>query len=336
MSQVPNIGLNTRPHFAGAQANTDIHLELYDGRVEHLFNYNATFMQFSPQVTVTNNTNTYRLDKLGSSQVLGRRSMGDINAQRIASEKETIVVSTMMYIRNIVDSIDDTLAPSFWELYGNDNGTRFAEAFDQAHIIKLQKAPAYVAPDSIRSSIGDGFYVTANVKANASTTADLEANAVAIWNAQKAVVDHLRKRNVPLDNMVTIMNVDNFSTLTNHPKALNKDYSIGGGDFASRRLLQMNGIPALELTTFPTGAVVDHILTDNNAKADFELSADEAKGTLIVFDRVKSLKTIFAKQWASDFYEDKTNMQWVLDNKAIFTVAVNRADTVGVVRVVEA
>lgn len=330
----PNLGVNTRPHWGGPNSDVDNHIELYDGTVDRLFGYNSVFMQMSAQRNVAHNTNTYRLDKLNSSVVKGRRSMDNVDSQRITSEKETITVDTMMYIRNNVDAIDDVTAPTFWSEYGIDNGTRFAEAFDQAHIIKLQKAPNYVAPASLKNSIGDGFYVTAKLKGGDNlTTTELEANAVALWNAQKKVVDHLRKRNVPLNNMVTIMDVDNYSTVTNHPKALNRDYTVGNGDFATRRVVSMNGIPAMELTTFPTGAITDHILTSKTVNADFDVTADEASGSMIVFDRQLALVTVFARQWTSKFWEDNQNMGWVLDNSAIFTVGLRRADTVGVVRV---
>lgn len=330
----PNINLNTRPHWGGVNSDIDNHIELYDGTLDKLFKYSSVFQTMSAQRNVAHNTNTLRIDKLNSSVVKGRRSMEDVDAQRVTSQKETIIVDTMMYIRNVVDAIDDVTAPTFWSDYGADNGTRFAEAFDQAHIIRLQKSTTYKADPSVSNSIGDGFYVTVNLKGGDDLSeADLEANAVALWNGQKKVVDHLRKRNVPLNSMVTIMDVDNYSTLTNHPKALNKDYTVGNGDFAMRRVLNMNGIPAMELTTFPTGAITNHILTSKTAGADFELSADEASGSMIVFDRNYSLITVFARNWTSKFWEDNDNMGWVLDCTAIFTVGLRRADTVGVVRV---
>ena len=63
----------SRNHWAGSDANTDQHLEMYLGEVESRFEYNAVMRGFTNERSVANETNTYRIDRIGSSKVMGRK-----------------------------------------------------------------------------------------------------------------------------------------------------------------------------------------------------------------------------------------------------------------------
>ncbi|MEO9300105.1 hypothetical protein, partial [Devosia alba] len=57
-----------------------------------------------------------------------------------------------------------------------------------------------------------------------------EANAEAINLAHKAGIDELIKRKVPLADMVTLVDVDTYSMLLEHPKLFDRDFGMTNED----------------------------------------------------------------------------------------------------------
>ena len=329
-------GQTTRPMWGGASSAIDQHLEKYDGIRDSKFNYVSQFVSLSAQRSVTDETNNFRFDRLNTSEVKGRGVGGNIVAQRVTSDKVNVIVEMMMYIRNPIDYLDKWTAPDYLGDMARNNGTSFAKAFDEAHIIRLIKARSWVAPAHLKPAFNDGMSVTVDVKGgNALTLSDLEANAAALYVAIGKIVEELTVRDTPLENMVCLVTPAQFSTLLNHPKLINKDYTESNGDFARRRVVMAHGIPIVQSTSFPKTTTTNHILsTPTNGNA-FNVTADDLKGQIIVFDKNLSLVTVTAKPFTSRFYDDETNMTYVLDCYSMWTVDVRRPDTIGVVLVNE-
>ena len=55
---------------------------------------------------------------------------------------------------------------------GRNNGTSFAKAFDEAHIITLQKARSWTAPAHLKPAFNDGMSVAVTVKGGTALTSD--------------------------------------------------------------------------------------------------------------------------------------------------------------------
>lgn len=329
-------GNATRPHWGGASSDIDQHLEKYDGIRDSKFNYVSQFVSLSAQRSVTDETNNFRFDRLNTSEVKGRGVGDDIVAQRVTSDKVNVVVEMMMYIRNPIDYLDKWTAPDYLGDMARNNGTSFAKAFDEAHIIRLVKARSWVAPAHLKPAFNDGMSVTVNVKGgNALTISDLEANAAALYVAIGKIVEELTIRDTPLENMVCLVTPKQFSTLLNHPKLINKDYTESNGDFARRRVVMAHGIPVVQNTSFPKTTTTNHILSTRTNGNAFDVTTDDLKGEIIVFDKNLSLVTVTAKPFTSRFYDDETNMTYVLDCYSMWTVDVRRPDTIGVVLVNE-
>lgn len=325
----------TRPHWGGDLSNIDQHLEIYTGTIDSEFEYNAIFRALSTQKTTADRSNAIRIDRLGTSQLKARKSGETVEAQRVKSDKLMITVEVMLYIRNLVDYIDDWTAPDYWVEMGRNNSTEFALEYDQAHIIRLQKAPEWKAPAHLKPAFKDGFHVDAVLTKGLSTAA-LEADAETIVRAHGALVNEMIKRRIPMGDVRTIVDPDIYAALLHHPKLINKDYVADNGDFAGRRVVRVNGVEVVESTAFPTGAVTDHNLsTEANSNA-FDLTETEATGRMIVFSLGKSLVTLTARDFESDLWDDKDKKCFVLDNQAMFTVDLRRPDTVGVVRFAQA
>lgn len=321
----------SRPHWAGAAATVDEHLEIYDGEVDTRFQYSAIFKGFSTQRSVADRSNTYRIDRMGQSAVKGRKSGQSLDATRVTNEKMVITVDTVLYIRNPIDYQDDWTAPDFLSEMGRNNGSAFAEMFDQAHLITLIKNRAWVAPDHLKPAFNNAISVAAKFKAAAVTQAELEANAIAINQAHKVGIDALIKRKVPLNDMVTMVKVEIYSALMEHPKLFNLEYdTVNGGDYSGRRVVRMNGVPIIETTEFPTAAITDHPLG-----TAFNVNAADVTSGMITFSKSMALVTVEAKPFTSRIWDDEREFCNVLDCYAMYTVGARRPDTSVVVTFTE-
>lgn len=325
----------TRIHWGTQSANSDIHLEYYKDLVDGKFQYNAIFMGLSSQHTTLPDTNTYRIDRMGAGEVKARKSGETLTPTRIANAKLNITVGVSLYTQNVFDFMDVWTSPDRTAKIAQDNGTLFAKLYDQAHIIQLQKARSWTAPEELKSSFKDGITGTVQVKTNPANIQEYEANAYALEAAHKAAVEELIKRDTPMGDMVTIVSPKVFSMLTHHPKLIGKDFSEGNGDFANRRVLRLNGIMIVESTAFPTEAISNHPLNDSSTNSDFNVNAEDVKHQMIVFSRGQSLVTVTAKElesWGSDLAHEQVSY---LTTVCMYNVGVRRPDTVAVLKIEE-
>ena len=328
-----------RPHYGGATSTIDQHLEIYEGMFDTVFKFSQVFQSWSAQKTVTDRSNNYRIDRLAGAEVKGRKAGETIVDQRVPSDKFNIVVEVMLYIRHPIDYMDDWTAPDFLAELGQNAGTAFARMYDQAHIIRLQKAGTWAAPAHLKTgnAFYDGFYKSAALLAPASGTSLTEAqhedNAAALVEAHAQAVQELIQRRVPIGDMITLVTPKVYSELLHSNKVISSEFSTGAGDFAGRRVVQINGIPVVEHTEFPTGAITAHPLSTTGNSNAFNITADEAKAEMIIFSKSLSLVTVTAKPWTSRFWDDEAHMTNVLDCYSMLTIDTRRPDTVAPIRV---
>lgn len=323
---------NTRMHYDTGKSDADIHLEMYKGDVDTAFQYNAIFRALSAQRSTEGNSNNFRLDRLGTGTVKARKSGDTLEPTKIANDKVNILVGVSLYTQNTFDYMDTWTSPDRTAEIARNNGTKFAKLFDEAHIIQLIKASAKTAPTHLQGAFFDGIRGTVNLKANPASLAELEANAVALEAQHKAAVEVLITRDVPLQNMVTLVSPAVFSALTYHPRLLDKSFSDNNGDFGGRRVLRLNGLPIVENTCFPKETSA-HPLTDVNTGADFNVSADEAKYEMLVFDKMDSLVTVTAKELHASTDDVDYLQTSFLTTVAMYTVGVRRFDKVAAIKV---
>lgn len=322
----------TRPHYGGALSQDDIHLEIYQNEVDSRFQYQAIFLGLSSQRSVADRSNTIRIDRLGTSKVKGRQSGQALEPTPVRNDKLVITVDTVLYIRNPIDYQDDWTAPDFLSEMGQNNGSEFAETFDQAHIIQLIKGREWKAPDHLKPAFKDGVEIGVSIKSDAKTEAELEANGLMLNEAHKEGINELIKRKVPLMDMVTLVSPDVYSQILNNPKLMSREFGDTNLDgYKNRRVVVMNGIPIVECTEFPTGAITDHPLG-----AQFNVTADEAKCQMITFSKSKTLVTVEAKPFTSRIWDDERDFCNVLDCYAMYTVGQRRPDTAVVTKITEA
>ena len=322
----------TRPNWGGPNSDDDQHLEVYQSEIDSRFQYDALFRQFSTQRSVADRSNTYRIDRLNSSSVQGRKSGVKLEESKVTSDKLVITVDTVMYIRNPIDYQDDWTAPDFLTEMGQNNGSAFAEAFDEAHIIQVIKSRNWVAPAHLAPAFSDGLEVQAEFKSGVALTyAEMEANAISLVRAHKVAVDQLIKRKIPLSDIVTLIYTDQFSQILEHPKLFNKDFNeTMVGSYGDRRLVRINGIPCVEFLQFPQTANPSHILG-----SDFNTSADDVKVKMVLFSKSKTLVTVEAKSFTTRIWDDQKEFANVLDAYCMYTVGQRRPDTAVSIKLVE-
>lgn len=319
----------TRTWWAGAAANTDIHIEAYEGDIEGSMRVESMFRGsgLTSFKSVQNQTNTWRGDRIGAAVVSGRKSGDSLTATRIANEKMIVTVDTTSYIRTPFDYQDDWTSPDFQSEYSAEHGSAHAKAFDQAHIIQLIKCAAFVAPASLGGSFKNGL---STVMTGYTAQTDAELKADLIVKAHKAIIAEFVKRDMGagVNETVTLIEPDTFSVLLEHKKLMNVDFQSGGNvnDYAARRIAILNGVRVVETPRFPTSAIAGHHLGTN-----FDVSAAEAKARLIVFFPRKALVTVEAKPMTVRHFDHPIEFQSYLDSYTMYTVGQRRPDAVGVI-----
>lgn len=331
-----------RGDWGGATSNIDQHKELYEATIDTVFGFSQSFSQWSAQKSTAHASNNFRMDRLAGTTVKARKSGEAIVDQRVPSDKLNVIVEVMLYVRHPIEYMDDWTSPDRISELGQNAGIAFGRKYDEAHIIRLQKAGTWTAPAHLKvgNAFYDGFYKTANLLAPAVgtslTEAEMEDNAQALVTAHSEAVNELIRRRVPLGNMITLVTPTVYAELLHSKKVISSDFSAGGGDFAGRRVAQINGVMIVEHTEFPTGAITGHELSTTGNSNAFDLTADEASAEMIIFDKSLSLVTVTAKPWTSDFWNDRQEMCNVLDCYTMLTIEVRRPDTVAPIRVVRA
>lgn len=323
----------SRPHWGGASANTDIHLEVYDSEVDSKFQYTAIFRGLALQKSVADRSNTYRFDRVAGSVVKNRTSGVALDPTRVTNDKAVITVSTVLYIRHPIDYQDDWTAPDFLREMGQNDGTAMAEQFDKEHIIQLQQCRNWVAPAHLKTgnAFYDGAEITCAQEATPVTQAELEANAIALDNAHAAAVTQLVKRKIRLPDQITLVTPDVYAALKHHPKLLNSEFdTTNGGLFGERRFIKLNGVPVVECTEFPVAGDVTQTLG-----TPYTVLAADAACEMIIFSKSSTLLTVEAKPFESRVWDDPSNFSTVMDCYAMYTVGQKRPDTAVVVRLIK-
>ena len=320
----------SRAHWAGSNADLDIHLEAYEGDIEGSFRVESLFRSsgLTNFKTVAGRSNTWRGDRVGGATVKGRKAGEALDSTRIVNEKLLITVDTTSYIRTPIDYQDDWTAPDFQAEYSAEHGSAHAKAFDQAHLIQLIKAGSWVAPDSLKASgaFFDGINTTMTGYA-AQTDAELKADLIVKHHKDALATFVKRDLGGSLAEFVTLIEPDTFNVLLDHKKLMNVDFQGGMGDnnFAARRVGWLNGIRVIETPRFPTAAIAAHFLGPA-----FNVTAAEAKARVVIFHPKKTLVTVEAQGMVARVWDDKENFANVLDSYTMYTVGLKRGDCVAV------
>lgn len=320
----------TRPDWGGTAADVDIHVEEYEGLIDKSFTVESIFRSqgLTNFKSVENQSNTYRLNRMGGVAVKGRKSGEKLDEQRIVQEKHIISVDTVAYVRTTGDYADDWTSPDYTSEYSEAHGTAHSKAFDQAHVIQLIKAGAWIAPASLAASgaFSNGISLTMT---GYTAEPDVAKKAAMIERKHREAVTTFVNRDLggSLTEFVTLIRPDIFAALMDHDKLMNVQFNGGNGNsMVGRRIAELNGMRVMETPRFPTGAIASHFLG-----SAFNVSAAEAKAAMVVFHPKLTLVTVEATGMNVRMWDDKKEFTNVLDSYNMYNIGIRRGDATAVV-----
>jgi len=322
----------TRPHWAGAAADLDIHIEAYQGDVDRAFEYNSYFKTKVQPKDVSGSSNTWRGDRFGQAVVKARGAGTTPEKARMVNEKFTVTVDLTSYVRTAIDYQDEWTSPSRRTEITEAHGSAMALDYDQAHLIQLIHSRTWTPPASL---VGQGFFngidktaTVSTILADAGLTAEEKGEQVAYAyeKAHRDAITDLVKRRVPMGEIETVIRPECFSALMDHKKLVNVEFSGGNGDFAARRMAQMNGVRVVELNCWPEAVDAAH-----KFGASFNVTADDLLAQMIIWHTSKALVTVEAQGQVFRIWDDEENFENVLDTYSMYTVGQRRPDYVAVI-----
>lgn len=318
-------GYNTRPHWGGAAANTDIHLEIFEGEIDTAFGYQSFFRANSNFRSVQDRSNTIRIDRMGTLSIKSRKSGDALDSQRVLNDKLIVTVDTVTYARTPIDFQDDWTAPDTLPELGRLHGTEHAKLFDQAHIIQLMKCRDFVAPAHLAGAFYNGIEKTAQINADKAVYAEN------IQEAHAAGITELINRDLGADlsEAITLVPPEIFDVLLHSNKLMNVDFSAGNGNFAMRRMAFINGVRIVETPRFPSAAIVAHQLG-----TAFNVDADDVACKMLTYIPRLCLVAVEARPLTVQQWVDQKEFATILDSYAMYTIGQRRPDAAFAVKMV--
>lgn len=320
----------SRPHYAGKNADVDIHLEEHLGIVDKAFAYTSKFAPLM-NIRTLRGTNVARIDRIGNVKVGGRKSGEELAISRVVNDKWNLTVDTLLYLRHQFDNQDEWVSDlAMRKEVAELDGIELAKMFDQACLIAVAKAAALPAPTDLEDSFSPGILKQLTLT---GTPAEKAEQLVRI---HRAVCEEFVDRDLGDDlysEGLTPVSAQVFSLLLEHGKLMNVEFQGVGGavnDFARARVAILNGVRVLETPRFARAAITGHPLG-----SAFNVSAAEAKRQMLVFIPSKTLITAQVQPVTAKFWEWEEKFSWVLDTFQMYNIGARRPDTAAAVEITD-
>ena len=320
----------SRPHYAGKNADVDIHLEEHLGIVDKAFAYTSKFAPLM-NIRTLRGTNVARIDRIGNVKVGGRKSGEELAISRVVNDKWNLTVDTLLYLRHQFDNQDEWVSDlAMRKEVAELDGIELAKMFDQACLIAVAKAAALPAPTDLEDSFSPGILKKLTLT---GTPAEKAEQLVRI---HREVCEEFVDRDLGDDlysEGLTPVSAQVFSLLLEHGKLMNVEFQGVGGavnDFARARVAILNGVRVLETPRFARAAITGHPLG-----SAFNVSAAEAKRQMLVFIPSKTLITAQVQPVTAKFWEWEEKFSWVLDTFQMYNIGARRPDTAAAVELTD-
>lgn len=320
----------SRPHYAGKNADVDIHLEEHLGIVDKAFAYTSKFAPLM-NIRTLRGTNVARIDRIGNVKVGGRKSGEELAISRVVNDKWNLTVDTLLYLRHQFDNQDEWVSDlAMRKEVAELDGIELAKMFDQACLIAVAKAAALPAPTDLEDSFSPGILKQLTLT---GTPAEKAEQLVRI---HREVCEEFVDRDLGDDlysEGLTPVSAQVFSLLLEHGKLMNVEFQGVGGavnDYARARVAILNGVRVLETPRFARAAITGHPLG-----SAFNVSAAEAKRQMLVFIPSKTLITAQVQPVTAKFWEWEEKFSWVLDTFQMYNIGARRPDTAAAVEITD-
>jgi|SRR5690625_3644580 len=154
--------------------------------------------------------------------------------------------------------------------------------------------------------------------------------ADAIFDKSKEAIADLVKRDLAPDlgEFVFLVSPDWYSLLLDHDKLVQQPFQADSGtnDLVQRRVSVLHGIRVIE-----TPRLTGQVRTGHPLGTDFDVTAEFAKGQMILFHPRYSLVTVKAREIESNHHDEPKNMCHHLDTYSMYTVGIRRCDASAVI-----
>lgn len=338
----------TRAHKGGTAANVNLHVEYALNELMTGIRHKSFFDSagFFSEISTEGQTNTASARLLGGSgAVMYRKSGETLAGTRIPNEKQVYTVDTASYQRVAVDFIDQWIAPDWTSEYVEEMKHAHALEYDQCHMNRLIKAAAYTPPASVANRFTDGTTRVYNMNEYRNPAGagiivsqedrDHNANVVMaylarIFERERNFAHLVGAGGADVHDLVTLIDPSVFEMLVQSQKLMNIQYAGGGvgNNFPLRRVAYVNGQRVIECSLFPKAPVAAH-----GRGTTWNLSADEVRTRILVFDPRQTLKRIRAQGMNLVYWTKQEEHTDFIDTYQMFTVEVHNGSRAYALRI---
>lgn len=276
----------TRPNQKnGTGAVNALAIEKFNGKVALAYQKASRMEQFLSVEKLTG-TDTLSTDALGQPglQVVvagDTPSVSTVKRGRTSVTVNTVILSRVAFA--MLDQVQDAINTR--DRIPAEQGKVLGRHFDRATQVMAVKA-ALASANSFGITGGDNFPAGNSIT---MTTALDELDPDKLLKAIEQLVIKIEKKEVEIQDMRLFLPVDQYYTLLNNDKLINRDYGQGGGDYASGKVVKAFDLPIEKSWTLPSAVDASPLMG-----ADYEITAQMAKckGLLMTKDALLCARAI--------------------------------------------
>jgi hypothetical protein len=298
-----------------------LHIEQYGGEVEGTL-AKMSIMQSFASIKSVQGTDTITNDRVGSASLQAVTPGVSPDPHVTQFSNVSLVVDTIVLARNNVALLDDFQAHfSVRSEIGMEHGKVIAKFFDEAFLIQGIKCALHDG-----TGLPDGWYGGSKVELAVATD---ELDPDKLQRGIEDVCQEMEEKDQDLEGAALFVRPAQYYVLLRNDRLIDKDYSMGNGDYARGEVLMSNGVPIFKTNRLPNAAVTDHYLSNTGNSAAYDLVAGEQTDVVALVMKPKALLAGETIPLTSDVYYEKKELQWYIDSYLAFGVTINRPDQCG-------
>ncbi len=196
---------------------------------------------------------------------------------------------------------------------GMDHGKEIAKFFDEAFLIQGAKGALLSAPANLNGALKAG-------KTTALTAAGDELDSDLLYTAIEGIIVEMQLDDMDTEEAVIFVNPTQHAVLLNNNKLIDKDFSMGNGDFADGRFKTLMGVPVAMTNRLPDGAAITHLLSNAANSNSYDMTAAAARVSALIL-HPKALLAGETIPLSSDVFFDNVERSWFIDSFLAFGVS---------------
>lgn len=230
--------------------------EIYTGEVMSAFEENNVAMPYTQQRQI-NEGKSANFPIIGKTEASYHQAGDKVEGKPIDHARKTLHIAGKLVSRQDIDELEEAInhydvrAP-----YSNAQGEAMARTMDK-NILRLGVNAARKSAN-LPGALGtpDGTTITHDTN-GAPSSADFRNDPDHLAKAIMLAARELDKKDVPEQSRVCFLRPDQYWTLIESNKAINRDFSSDNGDFAAGRVMQIAGISIIKTNNLPDSQITN-------------------------------------------------------------------------------